>query len=64
MRIDRLKIRSLMTAREITQKDLSARSGISRTSINSVCCGRSCRTETAQRIAHALGVKVEELREG
>jgi hypothetical protein len=36
---------------------------ISRPTINGICCGRACKTETGEKIAEALGVTLEELRE-
>ncbi len=63
MRLDVIKLRIVMIKREITQTELAKVSGISRPTICAICCGRSCRPETGERIAEALGVTVEELKE-
>lgn len=61
VRIDRLKLKLIMTKADVTQMQLAEKTGISRASINAVCQGKSCRQETADKIAKALKVKVEEL---
>ena len=63
MRIDNKKLRHIMIDCDIGQKELSERSGISRTVINGVCCGRSCAANTALRIAEALQRPLEDLLE-
>ena len=61
MQIDKKTIRHIMIDRDIGQKELAARSGISRTVINNVCCGRSCTSTAAFKIAEALNVPLESL---
>jgi len=61
MRIDRLKLSLALKERDMTQTELARRAEVSRTAVNQICCGRSCRQETAAKIAKALEVKVEEL---
>ena len=56
MRIDRIKLGVKMLEKDVTQTELAERSGLSRTTVNNVFSGRSCKPETAQRIAEALGV--------
>lgn len=58
MRIDRIKIVTLMAQREITGKKLSEISGISRAVISGIRCGKTCSQETANKISKALGVDV------
>lgn len=63
MRLDILKLRGVMLRKEITQTALSEMTEISRPTINGICCGRACKTETGEKIAEALDVTLEELRE-
>ena len=63
MRLDILKLRGVMLRKEITQTALSEMTEISRPTINGICCGRACKTETGEKIAKALDVTLEELRE-
>lgn len=61
MRIDRVKLITELAKRDMTQKRLSELSGVSRATINYVRAGKSCTDEVGQRIAKALGVKLEEI---
>ena len=61
MNIDKKKLRHIMIDRDVGQKQLSELSGVSRTAVNNVCCGRSCTTTTAMKISEALGVSLEDL---
>ena len=61
MKLDNKNLRHLLIDLEIDQTALAARTGISRGAINNVCCGRACSASTAQKIAEALGVPLEEL---
>lgn len=63
MHLKRKEIKVAMAYRDYTQKLLAEQSGVSRGTINAICCGRSCSEQTAQKIAAALGVKLEELTE-
>ena len=45
----------------MTQKRISELSGVSRTTINYICAGKSCTDEVGQSIAEALGVEVTEI---
>ncbi len=63
MRLDMVKLRAEMFRKEITQTDLAEKVGISRPTINGICNGRACSDETAEKIASALGVDMEVLRE-
>lgn len=63
VRIDRVKLVSELTKRDMTQKELAERSGISRITINGIKGGRSCTEETGNKIAVALGVPIEKLLE-
>lgn len=61
MRLDMVKVVATMKEKEMRQKDLMEKSGLSRNTISAICNGKSCTEETAKRIADAFGVKVEEL---
>lgn len=63
MRIGKIKLVIALTQKEMTQKQLAELSGLSRSTINGIKAGRSCTTETAGRIAKALGVDVVEILE-
>lgn len=61
MKIDSKQLRHIMIDRDVGQKQLSELSGVSRAVVNNVCCGRSCTSTTAMKIAEALNVPLEEL---
>lgn len=61
MRIDRIKLVTELARRDMTQKRLAELSGVSRTTINYICAGKSCTDEVGQNIAKALGVDVTEI---
>lgn len=61
MKLDSKKLRHIMIDRDVGQKQLSEQSGVSRTAVNNVCCGRSCTSSTAIKIAKSLNVPLEEL---
>ena len=63
MRIDRVKLAGELRRRDMTQKALASETGVSRVTIGNVLAGRACKPTTAQKIAAALGVKLEELTE-
>lgn len=57
------KIKEMREKKNMTQEELSDRSGVSRATISSLENGssRSTTTKTLMRIARALGIPVEEL---
>ena len=61
MRLKDKELRHRLIDLGIDQTELAEKSGISRGAINNVCCGRACSASTAQKIAEALGVPLEEL---
>lgn len=63
MKLDRRKLRILLLDSYQTQRDLSAKSGVSRGTVNNICRGCACSDETAAKIADSLGVPVEDLLE-
>ena len=61
MRVDRVKLVTEMTRREIRSKELSEKSGVYRATISAMRGGKSCSADTVQRVARALGVAVDSL---
>lgn len=61
MRINRIKLVTELTRRDMTQKRLAELSGVSRATINYIRAGKSCTDEVGQKIAQALGVTTKEL---
>ena len=61
MRLDVVKMAAVMKERDLRQKDLVHKTGISRNTISAVLNRKSCSEDTAQKIAEALGLKIEEL---
>lgn len=61
MRVDRIKLITLMAKKDITLLKLSKLAGVSRATVTAVKSGKSCAAATAGQIAKALGVDVEEI---
>lgn len=61
MRINRIKLVTELTKRDMTQARLAELSGVSRATINYIKAGKSCTDEVGKKIAKALGVPVEKL---
>lgn len=61
MRIDRVKLIAEMAQQDILVKDLAKKSGVSRVTISSIRCGKSCNENTINHIALALGVDPADL---
>lgn len=61
MRIDRIKLVTELTRRDMTQAKLAELSGVSRATINYIKGGKSCSDEVGKKIAEALGIPVEKL---
>lgn len=61
MRIDRFKLTTELMRRDMTQKQLAEKAGVSRVTVNSIKSGRSCSEEVGKKIAKALGVDVTEI---
>lgn len=59
VRIDRIKLGVAMLEKDISQTALARLAGLSRITVNNIYSGRSCRPETAQKIADALGVDLK-----
>ncbi len=63
MRIDRIKLVTELAKRDMTQKRLAELSGVSRQTITYIRGGKSCSDEVGQKIADALGIKLEKIME-
>ncbi|RGT75347.1 XRE family transcriptional regulator [Ruminococcus sp. AF18-22] len=63
MRIDRIKFATELVKRDLTQKEFSELSGVSRQTISYIRGGKSCSDAVGCKIANALGVKIEDLLE-
>lgn len=59
--IDASVIRTILFKRRIRINDLARLSGLSRGTVSAILNGRSCPQKTAQRIADALGVPLDEI---
>lgn len=63
MKIDRIKIYTVMVRKGMTQADLSQKTGLASCTISKAINGRKCHTSTAVKIADALEVDVSEITE-
>lgn len=61
MRIDGIKIYALLKQQERTQKNLAESCKVSRCTVANIIGGRTCSTETAEKIAKGLGVSLSEI---
>ena len=61
MRLDVVKMAAVMKERDLRQKDLVHKTGISRNTVSAVCNRKSCSEDTARKIAEALDVTMDEL---
>jgi len=61
MRIDRVKLATELARREMRSNKLAEISGVSRTTVSAIHGGKSISSETANRIALALNIPVEQL---
>ena len=55
MRIDRVKFAAALARTDLKIKDLAKISGVSRVTITSVKCGKSCSDATGRKLAAILG---------
>lgn len=61
MRIDRVKFAAELARRDMNLVKLGEMSGLSRATLSSVKCGKTCSLNSAERIAKALNVTIEQL---
>ena len=55
MRINRVNLAAAMARNDLTVKELSERSGVSRPTITAIKGGKRCAPETAEKLAKVLG---------
>lgn len=63
MKIDNAKLAAELVRRHWTQKQLAEKAGISRITVSSIKCGKTCSNLVGNAIANALGVPLEEILE-
>lgn len=63
MRLDRKKLVIAMLDKEINTTQLAIKAGLSRATVSSIKCGKSCSYETLEKISRALEVKKTEILE-
>lgn len=63
MRLDRVKLIMLIAEKDLTLTKLSKMSGVSRQTLSCIKQGKRCTLETADKIARALDVNVQEIAE-
>lgn len=62
MRINRVTFATEMARRDLNQKQLAELSGVSRVTITAIKSGKSCSTDTAEKLAAVLGREIIEER--
>lgn len=63
MQINRLKLVTELTRRNMTQTKLAELAGISRVTVNNIKCGKTCSEYVGLKIAAALNVPIDTLLE-
>lgn len=63
MRIDRVKFVTALMHSDMTIMQLSAVSGVSRCTLSAIKSGKSCSKQTVERVAKALGLRPDDLKE-
>lgn len=61
MKINRIKLITILAKKDMTQKNLAELSGVHETTISNIANGKCCKVSTAIKLAEALGVELEEL---
>lgn len=61
MKLNNMHLRYELLRNDMSQKDLSSKTGISYSMINAICNGRSCSEDTISKIAKVLDVPAEKL---
>ena len=61
MRINRVRLITKMAELDMSVNALVEKSGLSRCTVSAVRTGKACSSETATKIAVALGVHLEEI---
>ena len=60
MRIDRVAFAAALARADLTVKRLAEKSGVSRVTISSVKCGKTCSEDTARKLTAVLGPEIME----
>ena len=63
MKLDPAKLAAELTRQRLTQKQLAEKAGISRVTVSSIKCGKTCTDAIGNAIAEALRVDIKELLE-
>ena len=63
MRIDRVKLIAEMARQDIRTQALADKAMVSRCTITALRGGKSCNENSVKRVADALGMTIEELKE-
>ena len=63
MKLDPVKLAAELTRQHLTQKELAEKARISRVTVSSIKCGKTCTDAIGNAIAKALGVDVKDLLE-
>lgn len=63
VRIDRIRLIAEMARKDIKASELAEKAQVSRSTITALRGGKSCNVNSVRRVAAALGVTVEELKE-
>lgn len=63
MRINRVKFVSEITRQDITLVELAKKADVSRVTLSSIKCGKSCSDAIGHKIAKALNINVKDLLE-
>ena len=63
MRIDRIKLITEMAKQEVTINAVAEKAGLTRATVSAVKGGKSCKVETAEKLAAGLGVPLATLLE-
>ena len=63
MRIDRVKLIAEMARQDLKIKDLASKACVSCCTVTALRSGKSCTENSVRRVAAALGVSVEDLKE-
>lgn len=63
IRIDAVKVRVLLYQKNMTQTELANKIGMSRATVNAILNGKSCKSNTAHKIAEGLDVSIEKIME-
>lgn len=61
MKINAINLRALMIRQGLTQKQLSELANVGRVTISNILRGCSCGQATAERLAGALNVRLEDI---